>query len=267
MPAIMTPNDELRQVVASLQAALRRADLTQREVSSRLGQHPNYLSQVFAGKTRLREDVVVSILSLLGCEIHEFYAELGREKAPPAEVEGLRGPVSAEEARRFIREALDARGEARRTTPRPAGAAVPGAVRATGHERHCERVLELLRIRIRQAGLRQREISRALGEHPDYLSQVLRGNVALKTELVLAVIRLLGSTPAAFYAELAGARLEPRTSAAASHEVARGVTWGEILALIDEEIESSLERKAQQPARTAPLRARPSLSRRALRAS
>ncbi len=289
----MSPSDELRRLVALLQKTLRRAGLTQRQVSVRLGQHPSYLSQVFAGKARLKEDLVFRVLKLCGVEVEDFYAELAAGGRPSGAGErvhgpgqepsaaaaqrpaagrseaGMRagrasqlgspapGPVTAAEARRFIREALAARQPARpeRQPKRP----VKGARRREQIEatRHSARVKELLRLKIRRAGLLQRDISRRLGEHPDYLSQVLRGNVVLKAEHVLAVLGELEITPAAFYGELYAGVPQVTAVADPARELVRGVTWGEILALIDSELEASARRRAAAAAPRAAERPAP----------
>lgn len=269
----MNLSGELRRMVALLQKTLHRAGLTQRQVSVRLGQHPNYLSQVFAGKARLKEDLVFRVLRYCGVAVEDFYAELAaggnpgvREATPGGAPVGAvlggprreaAGPVTAVEARRFIREALASR-QAAATEP-----AVPRAERRREQlegTRHSARVKALLRTKIRRAGLRQRDISRGLGEHPDYLSQVLRGNVVLKTEHVLAVLSQLEIAPAAFYGELYAGVPEATAVADPARELVRGVTWGEILALIDSELEASARRRGgtspswpvERPAKKSP---------------
>ncbi len=264
----MDLSDELRRLVVLLQKTLRRASLTQRRVSVRLGQHPNYLSQVFAGKARLKEDVVFRVLRLCGVAVEDFYAELAAGGRRPVAVRveagpggavagtasragGQAGPVSPAEARRFIREALSVRqeaGSAREARPPAQSDRRREQLEAS---RHSARVKTLLRAKIRRAGLRQRDISRRLGEHPDYLSQVLRGNVVLKAEHVLAVLCELEIAPAAFYGELYAGVPQVTAVADPGRELVRGVSWGEILALIDAELEASARRRSVQLAPTA----------------
>lgn len=263
----MDLSDELRRLVVLLQKTLRRASLTQRRVSVRLGQHPNYLSQVFAGKARLKEDVVFRVLRLSGVAVEDFYAELAAGGRRPVAVRvetgpgtvsraggqtgAAPGPVSPAEARRFIREALASRQGAARQGGSSGPQAKPPAQSERRRERleatrHSARVKTLLRAKIRRAGLRQRDISRRLGEHPDYLSQVLRGNVVLKAEHVLAVLGQLEIAPAAFYGELYAGVPQVTAVADPGRELVRGVSWGEILALIDAELEASARRRSAE---------------------
>lgn len=257
----MTVRDELSRVLAQLKRTIRGSGLTQREICRELGQHPHYLSQLFAGKARLKEEVVYQVLRLCGVSLGDFYAELTSPVATTrGGLAGAVGPVSVEEARRFIQQALaERRPSARRPAELPATRPA-GESKATRRaaSRHSQRVMQLLRAKVQRSGLRQRDISRNLGEHPDYLSQVLRGNVALKTEHVLGVLQALETTPAVFYAELYSVVPAPqpaKTKAAA--EVVQGVTWGEILALIDQELEAAELRRGTQT-NGAPTNHRPS---------
>lgn len=235
----MTVRDELGRVMAQLKRTIRGAGLTQRAISRELGQHPHYLGQLFAGKARLKEEVVYRVLRLCGVSLRDFYAELTSPAfSTLAERPTVEGPISAEEARKFIRDALGERRPRKRAVP--AAELGRGTARqASSREasRHSQRVMQLLRAKVQRSGLRQRDISRNLGEHPDYLSQVLRGNVALKTEHVLGVLQALETTPAVFYSELYSN--PPALPSKPAAEVVRGVTWGEILALIDQELEAA----------------------------
>lgn len=236
----MNVENELRHVVASLKNTLHRAGLTQREVSRRLGLHENYLSQVLAGKARLKEGLVFCVLREAGVAPEEFYSQLRSGRATPS-VPLPPGPISEDEARSFIREALAERSRPTAARGRRRRPAQDEEQVASAAQTHSQRVASLLRQKMRAAGLRQREVSARLGEHPDYLSQVLRGNVTLKAKHVLGVLAVLGTTPGEFYAELYRLPSAPRVSGVDPYEQVSsgGVTWGQILALIDEELEAT----------------------------
>jgi transcriptional regulator with XRE-family HTH domain len=91
-----------------------------------------------------------------------------------------------------------------------------------------QRLIELLRAKIRDSGLSQREVARRLGSQADYVSQLLRGNLDLKLRQVYEILSVVGIPPAAFFAELhpvlalEGARPEGDESGTAASRQQRG---------------------------------------------
>lgn len=67
-----------------------------------------------------------------------------------------------------------------------------------------ERVREELRRLVRSSDLTQREIEQANDFTPSYLSQVLKGNIALTVRHLYGILLALGRPPEEFFARLAG---------------------------------------------------------------
>ena len=65
-----------------------------------------------------------------------------------------------------------------------------------------DRVLTLLRNRIRERGYTQLEVQKALGWGRSYISQLLTKQKALRVEQVLLILQVVGDDPGAFFAEL-----------------------------------------------------------------
>lgn len=76
-------------------------------------------------------------------------------------------------------------------------------------ERQLDRILTLLRNKIRQRGFTQLEVQEALGWGRSYISQLLTKQKSLRVEQVLLMLNVIGIDPAAFFAEL----YPPETSA------------------------------------------------------
>ncbi len=69
-------------------------------------------------------------------------------------------------------------------------------------ERQLDRILTLLRNKIRQRGFTQLEVQEVLGWGRSYISQLLTKQKSLRVEQVLLILNVIGVDPAAFYAEL-----------------------------------------------------------------
>jgi transcriptional regulator with XRE-family HTH domain len=64
------------------------------------------------------------------------------------------------------------------------------------------RLAEHLSAKIRESGLTQSAVSTALGWGPDYVNQLLRGNLDLRLAHVYAILGTLEVSPARFFGEL-----------------------------------------------------------------
>jgi len=69
-------------------------------------------------------------------------------------------------------------------------------------ERQLDRILNLLRNKIRQRGFTQLEVQEALGWGRSYISQLLTKQKSLRVEQILLVLKVIGVDPAAFFIEL-----------------------------------------------------------------
>ncbi len=103
-------------------------------------------------------------------------------------------------------------------------------------ERELDRVLTLLRNKIRERGFTQLEVQEALGWGRSYISQLLTKQKSLRIEQVLLILNVIGVDPADFFGELyqfpAGADVGGpygyrRSPAAGAFESAGGAVDGE----------------------------------------
>ncbi len=69
-------------------------------------------------------------------------------------------------------------------------------------DKEVDRVLTLLRNKIREKGFTQLEVQEALGWGRSYISQLLTKQKSLRVEQVLLILSVIGIEPAAFFAEL-----------------------------------------------------------------
>ena len=69
-------------------------------------------------------------------------------------------------------------------------------------ERQLDRILTLLRNKIRQRGFTQLEVQEVLGWGRSYISQLLTKQKSLRVEQVLLILNVIGVDPADFFAEL-----------------------------------------------------------------
>ena len=69
-------------------------------------------------------------------------------------------------------------------------------------ERELDRILTLLRNKIRDRGFTQLEVQEALGWGRSYISQLLRKQKSLRVDQVLQILKVISVEPAEFYAEL-----------------------------------------------------------------
>ena len=79
-------------------------------------------------------------------------------------------------------------------------------------EREVDRVLTLLRNKIREQGFTQLEVQEALGWGRSYISQLLTKQKALRVEQVLLILNVLDVDPREFFQELYAAALFPARS-------------------------------------------------------
>lgn len=161
---------EIKRWIARLKLAARRAKLPLGELSRRVGYNPYYLSQLLRGEAKLSMHTVL---------------ELCREtKLHPAALFG------------------DLYGFAHRLPP--ALKAEPGTASQAEAAAEVERLCEKLWLKITESGHSQRAVSRSMGEHYDYVNQLLRGNVDLKVEHVLRMLATLGLEPDQVFADFYG---------------------------------------------------------------
>lgn len=69
-------------------------------------------------------------------------------------------------------------------------------------EKEIDRILTLLRNKIREQSFTQLEVQEALGWGRSYISQLLTKQKSLRVEQVLRILGVIGVDPAKFYAEL-----------------------------------------------------------------
>ncbi len=69
-------------------------------------------------------------------------------------------------------------------------------------ERELDRVLTLLRNKIRERGFTQLEVQEALGWGRSYISQLLTKQKSLRVEQVLLILNVIGVDPSEFFGEL-----------------------------------------------------------------
>lgn len=108
---------------------------------------------------------------------------------------------------------------------------------APPYQQDLDRLHRLLRGVIRDRGLTLRSVSRSLGWHQDYLSQLLRGVPRLRVDQLFEVLGVLGVRAGDFFAELA---LGYETPEGGSVRAAPGSALDGVLALIDARIEAAL---------------------------
>ena len=81
-------------------------------------------------------------------------------------------------------------------------------------ETHVDRILRMLRMAIRLLGLSNREIERRLGWTPSYMTRILKGNIELKVEHLVAIAGAMGLSPREFFLFAFPDRGEPSSEAA-----------------------------------------------------
>ena len=119
-------------------------------------------------------------------------------------------------------------------------------------ERQLDRILTLLRNKIRQRGFTQLEVQEALGWGRSYISQLLTKQKSLRVEQVLLILNVIGIDPATFFAELyppdsyaeAGQpMLSDRSTAALSgdYQAVRSLLRGLVDLLVNQEVISAEE--------------------------
>ncbi len=114
-------------------------------------------------------------------------------------------------------------------------------------ERELDRVLTLLRNKIRERGFTQLEVQEALGWGRSYISQLLTKQKSLRIEQVLLILNVIGVDPGDFFGELyqfpaggdlGGAPGYRRYPAAGAFDQGAGSEGGEELTRSFEELQS-----------------------------
>lgn len=104
-----------------------------------------------------------------------------------------------------------------------------------------DRFHSLLRQRIRDAGFTLRSISRKLGWHEDYASQLFRGTPRLRVDQAFQLLGAAGIDPAGFFADLAH-DLSGRAVSASGGDAEPPLDLDRVLGLVDARVEAALER-------------------------
>ena len=89
-------------------------------------------------------------------------------------------------------------------------------------DREIDRYLALLRAKIRDQGLTQRDIQQALGWGRSYISQILNRQKGLRLEQLLLMLNVIGVDPVAFFDELYDLGAPPEASPAPRAHSAQG---------------------------------------------
>lgn len=88
-------------------------------------------------------------------------------------------------------------------------------------DRDLDRILTLLRNRIRERGFNQLEVQEALGWGRSYISQLLTGQKSLRIEQVLLILNVIDVDPAEFWGEVYQFdQLSERRSTSSRHRAA-----------------------------------------------
>lgn len=191
---------EIQGLIARLKLAARKAKLPLKELSVRCGFNPHYLTQLLGGSARLTMRVVLKISAEVALEPVVLFADLYgfTDLLPPSLLRG------AEPSR-----ALDVDFEVGRLRDR-------------------------LWVKIAESEISQREVARRMGAHPDYVNQVLRGNLELKVEHVLGILAALKVQPVAFFEELYGVAGRLARLADLDEELFPGVTRRDLVVFFRE---------------------------------
>jgi transcriptional regulator with XRE-family HTH domain len=199
----MPPSNEVHRLAALLRLALRRTGRGLREVSRRLGYHPNYLGQVLRGRVRLTVRLVLRVLAEAGISPERFFAELY----------GFSDLIAA-----------GASSGGHNSDPGPAPPDAEGELR---------RLADRLWLRISEAGLSQREVSRRMGSQRDYVNQILRGNLELKVDHVVAILDIVEVPPEDFFADHYGMGRRFSRPLDPDERLPGGITWRELVSFFD----------------------------------
>lgn len=116
----------------------------------------------------------------------------------------------------------------------------------------------LLRVKIREAGLTLRWVSRELGWHQDRLSRVLAGRLPLRMDDVYDILVAISLPPSEFFAELEKARKASRLSALVFPPIdpddvlgGKEIPTREIRRLLDRLLDKELRPPKEEPEPTA----------------
>lgn len=197
----MAIEKDLKRITARLKVAARRAKRPFRELSAGLGYSPHYLSQLFGGSARLGMELVFRLCNeirlppvRLFAEVYGF-ADLLPDAGTPGDL-ALSRPV-------------DVKSELRR-------------------------LADSLYAKVAESDKSQRQLSVLLGEHADYVNQILGERIELKLEHVLRILAVLKIDSATFFAEHFGAYGKAARLALLDQELFPGITRGELFAFFQE---------------------------------
>jgi len=116
------------------------------------------------------------------------------------------------------------------------------------------RLAGLLYLKVKEAGLTLREVSRRIGKGDDYLSRLLNRRRKLDVGTLYDVLEVLDLPPAQFFAELKrAAPAEAALSARDPDEMLLGtITRGELFSAIRRVVQEELERGHDRPSEAGP---------------
>lgn len=170
---------EIDRILMLLRSKLHEQGHTQLQVQSRLGWGKSYLSQILTRQKALRVEQLLLVLQVIRVTPAEFFGELYRWPGSHAASQSLAadgaGPFQLEE---------------------------PAAPAKATVEQEINRLLSLLRMKIRARGFTQQEVQSRLGWGRSYLSQLFGKTKSLRVDQVLSVLRVIGIESRDFFAEL-----------------------------------------------------------------
>lgn len=185
----------VKRLAALLKHAARKKKRSLQSLSVAVGYSRFYLSEVLRGSARISFEVVLQLANEL--EIHP--ARLWGEVYDFADL--LPNPGESGE----------------RTVPTPVDVVF-----------EVNRLRDRLYLKVAESDLSQRELSRRLGEHPDFVHQVVTGRVELRVQTVLRILEALPLEAGAFFAELHGVFGRLAGLAALEEELFRGISRREL---------------------------------------
>ncbi len=197
----MAIEQDLKRITARLKVAARRAKRPFRELSAAVGYSPHYLSQLFGGSARLGMGLVFQLCNEIRLppvrlfgEVYGF-ADLLPDPGTPGDI-ALSRPVDVQS--------------------------------------ELSRLADSLYAKVAESDKSQRQLSALLGEHADYVNQILGERIELKLEHVLRLLAVLKIDAATFFAEHFGAYGKAARLALLDQELFPGITRGELFAFFQE---------------------------------
>ncbi len=207
---------DLRALIARLRVAARKSKRTMQSVSLAVGYNRHYLSQLLGGSARLSFTTLFQVTNELG--------------VPPVLLFG------------DVYDFAD-------LLPAPGSAADRALARPVDVPFQVQRLTDRLYVKVAEVGVSQREICRRLGEHEDFVNQVLTGRIELRVEHVLRILRAIRIDPASFFAEFFGVYGRLARLAQLDEEVFAGITQRDLAAFFQtktREVRAALEAAAEE---------------------